>query len=641
MTKFKIKNIDLISLLLISLISIIGTMVYYIYSLDLLGLILSLILIIPIFSIILIKTKDKSKTTKTEENKLNHKDVLYIFLYLLNYFYLIFILLKAQTADAVISPWEKIPAHFFVFYFTSLLILTILILKKIKFSLVFILMQYFVSFSACLLVYKIAYGFDPFVHEATIKLINEKGVVLPKPFYYIGQYSLIIIIHKITSVSIDLLNKGLTPFLSAIFIPLISYRYLKNYFKNKKINLLSIVLLLIIPYPYFILSVPQNLSYLFLIITILLGLLAKRPKDLIIIFLTALFTFFIHPFSGIPAILFLLSISFCLLKKEKGSYVEKFINVKIFYSAIFLISSFTLPAFFYFFNSKKINSLKNINLSQIVPSPTMPGQENFILNFIYLVEKNIFFIIIGLALAGIIITLKNKDKFKNHFLTLFLSGAFLLSYIITKLFISFNFLISYEQNNYPQRILIITLIFLFPFMLISLRDLTRKLIHQNIRIKIVLGLFLLLTITVSLYISYPRLDNYHNSHGYSVSQNDINAVNLIDKKTQNDYIVLTNQQTSAAALREFGFDHYYKENIYFYPIPTSGKLYQYYLDMVYKYPSRKTVEEAMNFAGVNEAYFVLSKYWWAFDKIKEEAKIEADSWEVIGNEDIYIFKYTK
>ncbi|MCD4693784.1 hypothetical protein K8R62_00290, partial [bacterium] len=79
--------------------------------------------------------------------------------------------------------------------------------------------------------------------------------------------------------------------------------------------------------------------------------------------------------------------------------------------------------------------------------------------------------------------------------------------------------------------------------------------------------------------------------------------------------------------------------IYFYPIPTSGQLYQYYLDMVYKYPGRKTIEEAMNFTGVYEAYFVLNKYWWAFDKIKEEAKMEADSWKKIGNEDIYIFKY--
>jgi hypothetical protein len=63
--------------------------------------------------------------------------------------------------------------------------------------------------------------------------------------------------------------------------------------------------------------------------------------------------------------------------------------------------------------------------------------------------------------------------------------------------------------------------------------------------------------------------------------------------------------------------------------------------MVYEYPSQKTVKKAMEFTGVNEAYFVLNKYWWAFDKIKEEAKMEADSWGKIGNEDVYIFKYVR
>jgi hypothetical protein len=429
--------------------------------------------------------------------------------------------------------------------------------------------------------------------------------------------------------------------MSAIFIPLISYRYLKNFFKNKKLNLLTIILLLIMPYSYFILSVPQNLSYLFLIITILLGLSVKEPKNLIIPSLTALNTFFIHPLAGIPAILFLLLISFNTIIKNKIIYLNKSTASKIFYPAIFIISSLMLPVSFYLFESRKIKNLTNIDFSGIIPKLAMPGQENFILNFIYLIEKNIFFIILSLALFGIAVTIKNKNRFKNHFLSLLLSGGFLVSYILTKLFISFDFLINYEQNNYSERILVIAFVFLIPFILISLREFIKNLLKGNICTKIIMGVFLSLLITTSLYISYPRLDNYHNSHGYSVSQNDIDAVNWINNNSKNDYIVLANQQTSAAALKEFGFDHYYKNNIYFYPIPTSGKLYQYYLDMVYEYPSQKTVKKAMEFTGVNEAYFVLNKYWWAFDKIKEEAKMEADSWGKIGNEDVYIFKYVR
>ena len=46
----------------------------------------------------------------------------------------------------------------------------------------------------------------------------------------------------------------------------------------------------------------------------------------------------------------------------------------------------------------------------------------------------------------------------------------------------------------------------------------------------------------------------------------------------------------------------------------------------------------MGLAGVNEAYFVLNKYWWAFAKILDEAKLEADSWQEFNNE-VFVFKY--
>ena len=63
--------------------------------------------------------------------------------------------------------------------------------------------------------------------------------------------------------------------------------------------------------------------------------------------------------------------------------------------------------------------------------------------------------------------------------------------------------------------------------------------------------------------------------------------------------------------------------------------------MVDEKPTRKTMLEAMNLAGVNTGYFVINKYWWAFPKIIEEAKIEANSWQSINNGEVYIFEYDK
>jgi len=120
------------------------------------------------------------------------------------------------------------------------------------------------------------------------------------------------------------------------------------------------------------------------------------------------------------------------------------------------------------------------------------------------------------------------------------------------------------------------------------------------------------------------------------------CVHWIENDSKNeDYIVLANQQTSVASLREFGFKKYYKnknEDIFYYPIPTGGTLYQKYLDMVYKKASTKTMNEAMKIAGVNTSYFIISKYWWASDKIIREARTNADLEHEI-NKEIFIFKY--
>jgi hypothetical protein len=63
--------------------------------------------------------------------------------------------------------------------------------------------------------------------------------------------------------------------------------------------------------------------------------------------------------------------------------------------------------------------------------------------------------------------------------------------------------------------------------------------------------------------------------------------------------------------------------------------------MVNTQANRATVNQAMDLAQVDEAYFVLPKYWWAFSQILAQAKLSADSWQSIDNGQIYIFKYTR
>ena len=152
---------------------------------------------------------------------------------------------------------------------------------------------------------------------------------------------------------------------------------------------------------------------------------------------------------------------------------------------------------------------------------------------------------------------------------------------------------------------------------------------------------MLTLITISLYLSYPRFDKNHNSHGISTGIYDIEATKWIEDNNKRQYIVLANQQVSAAALKNYGFNKYFSNNIFYYPIPTSGPLYQYYLDMVYDRPSKENATKAMDLLNINEAYFILNKYWWAFPKLLDEAKLEADSFVEFGDGEVYVFKYTR
>jgi len=654
MLNFLKQNLILLLTILTALTTIISAVVYRFYSLNTTGLIISIILIIITFIILQLKlyhnhklkSRDYNFKNITIKKPISNKLALFLLvLFLLVFFICLYLLFNAQTSASIISPWEVVPNYFWLFFTLCTGILIYYILKINRFFLVLISLYYFLCFAVALIVYKIGYGFDPFIHQATVDLISKTGEVMPKPFYYLGQYGLITILHKIFFLPVITLDKLLAPVTAALTLPYFTYQFLKKYFTNKKINNLLIISLLILPFSIFILTTPQNLAFLFLIITILFGLRCSSNLDLLLVYLFSLASLAIHPIAGIPALLFSAALTVYHADNKK---LKKYLLI-----LIFILTSLALPLSFYIL-SYNAESNPAQNTGEVITSPIQshaPNQENFILNSLYLYGFNIKTLLILLMIAGILIANKYRQTTKIYFLNLILSLAFLISYYLTSK-LDFNFLIAYERSNYTDRILTIIIIFLIPFIITAIYSLLDKILKQNIFIKTTFLIFLTLLITTSFYFSYPRFDRYHNSRGYSVSQNDITAVNWIEDNAQSDYIVLANQQVSAAALRELGFSKYItpsllnKERglggeVFIYPIPTSGPLYQFYLDMVYDKPSKATIQEAMDFTGVEEAYFVLNKYWWAFPNILAEAKLEADLFYEIDNGEVYIFKYIK
>jgi len=649
----KIKdNINHYLLVLVSLTTFIGAIVYYLYALNWLGVIGSLILIAAAFTWIL-----KSETIKKIEisrSILNKKNSVLLAGYGLIYLILWLLLWQGQSDRALISPWSVINPNFFWLYALATLSLILLLIKKdlsARLKIVLISLHYLVSLSVALIIYKIGYGFDPFIHQATMELIAEKGLVLPKPPYYLGQYGLIVIIHKISGLSIYLLNKILLTALTALFLPTAVYNFLgvTNQKRNNEegeitaSSFLTILFLLLLTFSPFTLTTPQNLSYLFLILTVLSGF---NRSNLRLTILLALTTTAIHPLTGLPALGW---VAWLLFKKSTLHF--KPTGKKLIRSAIWLFTAL-VPPLALFLSGGNGFKIADGNWSSflepirfLIGNPGTAGQENWLLNGTYFLAANYNLILIIAAAVALFYFYRLKKTRSVEEQTsadglVFINSGLLIAYLLSSL-IYFNNLINYEQAGYASRIPIIMLIFWLPFIIISLQRLLTA-IRETKRLEQVLWLiFGVSFLTASLYLSYPRFDKYWNSRGYSTSANDLEAVRMIAREAESPYLVLANQQVSAAALQEFGFDHYYLTAtglLYFYPIPTGGPLYQHYLNMVYKNPSQQEMTEALNLTGINLGYLIVNKYWYQSSRIIGVAKLTADKWWTVNNE-VYIFKY--
>lgn len=630
---YLIANLNDYLLLLSSLLIIWGAAIYYIYALNWLGI--ALVLILTIISFFILKGFLFTPSTENNYLILNKKSLIFWLVYLLFFGLSFFVLKNSQSDRALISPWQVVPETFFLYYsLASLALVLILSRKTISATEKIIALSghYFLSLSVAIIVYKIGYGFDPFIHQATMELIDKKGLVNPKPPYYLGEYGLLIIIHKISGWSLYWLNKFLLPLSAAIFLPLTLYRFLKDDF-------LSILFILILTFTPLIITTPQNLSYLFLILTILAGL---GRKNLIWAWILAAATTAIHPLTGLPAGFWVMLLT--LTEYQKRWHLK---NPRLITGLILILNALSLPLALFIGAGKNIKEFSwrfdylLEPFKNIFQAINTAGSENWLTNLAYFYAFNRSLILV-LLIAGALFYFyrrKNRPDWKH---LLLINLSLVVSYILASQIV-FVDLINYEQSNYASRILTIIVLFSLPWLLLALKDIIKKIEKTPCPARLTFLSGALLLLGISLYLSYPRLDKYFNSRGYSLSQNDLLAVRQIAQSSGRPYLVLANQQVSVAALKELGFDHYHQSAqgpIYFYPIPTGGPLYQYYLQMVYQKPARETMFLALDLAGVDEGYLVINKYWHQSSRIIGEAKLTADSWSAVNN-DVYIFRYER
>ncbi len=557
----------------------------------------------------------------------------------------------ARTGAAIRSPWEAVPWQFFlIFFFASVGIFTLFIYRRGPRLLIpLAILHTFVGLTVALFVYQNGYGFDPFIHERAAKEIVDHGVVLPKTPYYIGQYVQVTAASRLTAFPLEIINRSVTPVISSIVIPLL---------------LLALggfaPLALFLPLPMFVLTTPQGTGYILLLVTAVAAALATLPVWMVWIFAVAAAAF--HPIAGVPALTLaaftVIARSGATKQSDAKRHPERMRRISgllrfarkdiLKWSVLLLLivlAVATLPLAFWL-NARSGSALEAQfviptlgDFFRAVPIPTfsIPEHYDLPLDLVYLWRWNIPLIVTALSIFGMYRAVAGKQKHLiPHLAT---AVAVIGSYVVVRGFFRFPGVISYEENIFSSRLLETAAIVLVPIMILALSDLLRRVRNHGSKVGVIL---LLASITTGdVYLFHPRIDRYEKNSGRSLSSSMIRAVQYLENQAEGNYIVLADQNAAAAQIKLFGFGPYYQGS-YFYSHPSGVlPLYRFYQKMVEERPSRDIVNEAMDFAGVDSAYFIIHDYWKNFAAIVEEAKASADEWTAIDGGKVYIFRYSR
>lgn len=632
--KIHIREVNILAI--ISLVMVFGSFIYFIYRFDWLGMIIALALSAGAYYFIRPYLKNSTQNTLTKE-PFTKIDWLLLTAFLLSSAWMMIILINHQSDSALISPWQALPAWIFVAYATATISLIFIFLQNKRTNLNRWLLSgyYGLNFIIAAVVYKIGYGFDPFIHQASMELISQHGLITPKTPYYLGQYSLLVTIHKFTGLSLYILNKFLVPVTAALFLPGALSALGKTQGRQTSF-LLAGLLALVLPFSIFTVTTPQNLSFIFLLLSLFYSLSGSQR---LLSLLLALAATAIHPISGLPALSFFV---FRELSSQKQPWATK--NYRRHQIIAFIASVLALPIAFATISGQSLFKL-HLSLQGFSALNFLPANSgnlgSVFLNFAYLLDYLFLPIFLGLIIYGAL-KWRNFDNEQSALKQII--GALAIAWLLTAS-LSFNFLIDYEQNDYLGRLVTMIALYTLPWVVYGLSKLAFQVQQKNWTSKLIFTLACALLLSASLYLSYPRQDAFFNSRGYSVSQADLEAVKLIEADAQGEsYVVLANQQTSVAALKELGFNHYYQTSqgeVFFYPIPTGGPLYQYYLAMVNDGPNQNAISEALNLTGVKRLYFVVNRYWHQSNRLIGEAKVKAATSWTVGDGEIDIFYFPK
>ncbi len=547
-----------------------------------------------------------------------------------------------QTTDPSRSPWLVVsPA---ILWWIAAAALGLFFLARqgaVRLAVVGAAAVVFSAVSVALFVFPLGYGFDPFLHQATLDHIALNGTISPKPFYYIGQYAIELIVMLATGASSHTVDTLLVPLLTALLLPAVAATSIWHITKRHIPTALAALGTLLLPLAPFINTTPQGLSMLWSLIVMFLALpmLAVHhrlapPWVLVIISIAAVL---VHPLAGLPALLFVV----LTLVQTQPSWSK--LARAIVTTLLSIGGAVMLPLAFLVSGPSSQLGWHPERIVHLVPPTFFGTRFDVIGDLLVILGTNLWIWMLALAVLGAWLLRRTT---RRQWLVLPLLALILaVNAILLAAAGDFSFLINYEQTNYTDRVVQLALLALAPMATVGLCLGLERLLQMK-KATVTWGLCMIVTVAVTgnVFVSYPRHDAYAISRGFTVGESDHNTVaSIASHAADTPYIALANQAVSAAAIQDNGFAHYYGSNgdIFYYPVPTGGPMYQLFLEMIEEVATRELALKAMDLAGVDRAYFVVNNYWWSAERAIERAKLSANDWFVVNDGAAWVFVYER
>lgn len=546
------------------------------------------------------------------------------------------LLVLGRTDAAIASPWQAVPWIILPLYGIATAFLPYAVASAYpRQAIPLLTLHAAVTWGVSLIVYRLGFGYDPFVHQATERAIVSHGSIFPKTPFYIGQYVVVAGTSILTHLPVAWIDRLLVPVVASLTLPSMAFMALRRMWVPRMAHPgIGVAALFLLPIGYAAFTAPFNLALLPFLFIVLFLPLASDPRIRAFLIAMALAALAIHPLIGIPAVLIA---GAGMIRKSRAAIPM----------VIAGIPAGLLAAFFFYVSRQGVSlpwptvwSLIRAALA-IFGNPYQLALGSPWLAFYYALLYASPIILLAFGAHGLIRLAERRADIQHATMVLLATtvGLVISAIAISTVFVIPN-IINAEQFEFSLRLLVILPLVLLPGLMGAFGFLFVK---RSPYVMIAACVLAGVLSAGAWYAAYPQYNAVASFPAPGLSRSDLDAVQYIERDAgAASYAVLSHQMMGAAALQTFGFDRSVQTtegNLYAYAIPTGGTLYRFYLRLLSEDPDPTAVRnELLQFIQADRIYVALPRAWDVRGSVDERLRPLSVASADVGDIRIYQLK---